>query len=374
MFGGRFLAGAFRNVEGTSAKLMSYQKQWRSNAFAFSSRASILTASSAQQKYSGGRFTDPNLISRRFFSHGSGNSDSGTSSLKNALLAAIGGLLAIGSGAVYRSMVDDKSIFAGYYLAHCGPCDNPCAGKDGEGGGGEPPCVEKKCEDSPCLRKLDCEEQNIIKANGDLERVLKDVKSKAIEYTEAAMKAYCEAIDLMQQFLNQGYCVIDNDDLEPPAYEESWCCVYDIAKKRCEKVRDALEKGQCAWELLCRLREVVEAGKACKYTKCNPLLCIAEEALGCAEKELLALKSKLDCITSDHEMAEQYKQVIEDFKKDLQVDIEPMKECCEIKYQEQEVALMINAAYKRVVRAQKEMAQVLVCTGKVPERLQQTCC
>jgi len=85
------------------------------------------------------------------------------------------------------------------------------------------------------------------------------------------------------------------------------------------KVKEALEKGQCAWELLCRLREVIENGKACKYTSCNPLLITAEEALMCAERELLNAKSKMDCINSESRLVEQYRNVVEDFRRDLKV-------------------------------------------------------
>ncbi|CAL8111288.1 unnamed protein product [Orchesella dallaii] len=205
---------------------------------------------------------------------------------------------------------------------------------------------------------------------------LKEIKSKVIENTDAAMKAYCEVIAVMQDYIDQSYVAIDADNLESPKYEEYWCCVYDLAKTRCDKVKDALQKGQCAWELLCRLREVIESGKNCKYTSCNPLLVTAEECLTCAEKELLNLKSKMDCIASEHDLVELYRQLIEDFKKDLKSDMKSQldSETCKIQFTEQENALMINEAYKRVIRAHKEMAQVLVCTGQIPDRLQATLC
>lgn len=85
------------------------------------------------------------------------------------------------------------------------------------------------------------------------------------------------------------------------------------------KVKDALTKGQCAWELLCRLREIIENGKNCKYTSCNPLLITAEEALLCAERELLNAKAKMDCMQTESRLVEQYRNVVEDFRRDLKV-------------------------------------------------------
>ena len=43
-------------------------------------------------------------------------------------------------------------------------------------------------EDSACLRRMDKEEELIAKANQELEKALKDVKPKAQEATEAALK------------------------------------------------------------------------------------------------------------------------------------------------------------------------------------------
>ena len=80
-----------------------------------------------------------------------------------------------------------------------------------------------------------------------------------------------------------------------------------------------MTKGQCAWELLCRLREVIENGKSCKYTQCNPLLITAEETLLCAERELLNAKNKMDCIQSESRLVEQYRNLVEDFRRDLKV-------------------------------------------------------
>jgi hypothetical protein len=119
--------------------------------------------------------------------------------------------------------------------------------------------------------------------------------------------------------MDKVYCAIEEDNLESPRFEEVWCDIYDTALKRCEKVKDAILKGQCAWEMLCRLREVIENGKACKYTSCNPLLITAEEALLCAERELLNAKSKMECTQSESRLVEQYRNIVEDFRRDLKV-------------------------------------------------------
>lgn len=334
----------------------------------FAANARLLSTSfgSPQQpKQIRPKFGEMNLISKRFLTNGNGHSAKtgaawGFAGLAAAVGAIIGGL----TGG--KAMWNDENVqtdLLKHFRASCAP---KCEDK----------CVEKKCEDTPCLRSMDCEEELIIKANADLEAALKDVKSKAVEYTEAAMKAYCEAIKIMKEYIDNAYCIIDNDDLEPPMYEEAWCCLYKVAKERCEKVKDALQKGQCAWELLCRLREVIEAGKACKYASCNPLLVTAEEALTCAEKELLNLKAMMDCVNSDHELVDQYRQVIEDFRKDLKNDVDNIVEsgACTIQYAEQEQALMIMQSYRRAVRAQKEVAQAMICSGNIPERLAKTTC
>jgi len=238
-----------------------------------------------------------------------------------------------------------------------------CAGKeDGD-------CIERKCGDSDCLRKTDHEEEMIQRANSELEKALKDVKPKAVDYTEAALKAFCEATELIRQFMDKVYCAIEEDNLQSPRFEEVWCDVYDTSLKRCEKVKEALVKAQCAWEMLCRLREIIEAGKACKYTACNPLLITAEEALLCAERELLNAKAKMECMQSESHLVEQYKTAIEDFRRELKAEMESRPECCE-----KECSPLIEAAYKKVLRIQKELAQTQICSGCIPERLQCTLC
>jgi len=171
---------------------------------------------------------------------------------------------------------------------------------DGKGG-----CEEDKC-DSQCLHKMDKEEELIAKANNDLEKALKDVKPKAMEATESALKAYCEAVVAIKIFMEKAYCAIEDENLDSPRFEEIWCAVYEAAVKRCANVKDALQKGQCAWELLCKLREIIENGKNCKYTSCNPLLITAEETLVCAERELLNAKAKMDCVQSESRLVEQF--------------------------------------------------------------------
>jgi len=272
---------------------------------------------------------------------------------KKKLFSAFTTVLAAG-GLVYAYKTDLNLE----YTAHC--AEDQC----------------KKCEDSACLRRMDKEEELIAKANQELEKALKDVKPKAQEATEAALKAYCEASELIKQFMDKAYCAIENDSLDSPQFEEVWCDVYETAVKRCEKVKDAMTKGQCAWELLCRLREVIENGKNCKYTQCNPLLITAEETLLCAERELLNAKNKMDCIQSESRLVEQYRNLVEDFRRDLKAELESLlaAEDCKSTLTENEAVMVLTHAYKKVLRVQKELAQVQVCSGKVPPKMQQTLC
>lgn len=304
--------------------------------------------------------SDPLLISKRFLhegnrSSGQGNTKASGGFSASLFAAAIGTLIGFGG----------KSLLSGEGVVDRAACACPPKPEC---------CVEKKCEDSACLRKMECEEEKIIKANCDLEKALKAVKCNAVEFTEAAMKAYCAAIKIVKEYQDTAYCIIDNDELSPPEYEETWCCLYKTAKERAEKVKDALQRGQCAWELLCRLRETICDGKNCRYTACNPLLVTAEEALTCAERELLNLKAKLDCVQSDHDMVDCYRDVISCFRKDLKCDVDKLidsGECC-IEFAEQEQALLIQMAYKRAIRAHKEVAQSMICSGNVPERYEKT--
>lgn len=365
MIGGRSFIIAARNGCGFSLKRHNLLKSSLvSNARPFCSIKGTW-GTPDQQTPKAPPLGEMKFINRRFL-HNNYRDTSNTrkwSVASRLVAAALGAIIGLGGKAISER---NDGVWKGYYHAACEKC----------GCGDEEPCVEKKCEDAPCLREMDCQEELIIKANSELEKALKEIKSKAIEYTEAAMKAYCAAIEIMKEYMNQGYCLIDADDLEPPEYEESWCCLYKIAKDRCEKVKDALQKGQCAWELLCRLREVIESGKACQYTACNPLLVTAEESLICAERELLNLKARMDCVSSDHEMVEQYQQVIEDFKTELRKEVDAIIASgeCKICFAEQETALMIIQAYKKAVRTQKDVAQVMICTGDIPERLQETVC
>ncbi|CAG7819505.1 unnamed protein product [Allacma fusca] len=266
--------------------------------------------------------------------------DDDRSPRRKKLVAAFGTVLAAsGLALAYKVYQDDFSV---EYKAQC--AEDDC----------------KKCEDSTCLRRMDKEEELIAKANQELEKALKDVKPKAQEATEAALKAYCEASDLIKQFMDKAYCAIENDNLDSPQFEEVWCDVYETAVKRCEKVKDAMNKGQCAWELLCRLREVIENGKNCKYTQCNPLLITAEETLLCAERELLNAKNKMDCIQSESRLVEQYRNLVEDFRRDLKAELESLlaAEDCRSTFTENECAMVLTHAYKKVLRVQKELAQV----------------
>jgi len=250
---------------------------------------------------------------------------------------------------------------------HIGPLTVHCA---------EEKCSEKKCEDSACLRKMDKEEELIAKANSELESALKDVKPKVVSYTEDALKAFCDASALIKEFMDKAYCAIEEDGVDSPRFEEVWCDVYDVAVKRCAKVKEALQKGQCAWELLCRLREVIENGKSCRYTHCNPLLITAEETLLCAERELLNAKSKMDCIQAESRLVEQYRNLVEAFRRDLKAEMDSLipAEDCKCTLTDNECTMVITHAYKKVLRAQKELAQVQVCSEQVPPKMQATLC
>jgi len=239
----------------------------------------------------------------------------------------------------------------GTFLVHC-------AEKEGEGC--EDDCIERKCGDSDCLRKMDGEEEMIRKANSELEKALKDVKPKAIELTEAALKAFCEGAELIKIFIDKVYCAVEEENLMSPRFEAVWCDVYDAAMKRCEKAKEALAKGTCAWEMLCRLREVIENGKSCKYTSCNPLLVTAEEALLCAERELLNSKAKMECLLAESRVVEQFRNLIEDFRRDLKAELDSMipSEDCKGTLTANECTMVLTHAYKKILRIQKELASI----------------
>lgn len=315
---------------------------------------------------------DISLISKRFLhnEYGSSFSRSKWSLASGLFAAAVGTIIGLGS----KLFVDHKSTdssWKGFFHAACAT-KSGCECKE------EEKCVERKCEDSPCLRSMECEEELIRKANADLEYALKETKAKVVEYTEYAIEAYCAAIKIMQQYMNNAYCLLDvSDNLEPQKYEEAWCCIYNIALERCAAVKDALQKGMCAWELLCCFREIIEEGKNCKYTSCNPLLPLAEETFDCAEQKLLELKKRMDDVSSQHKMVEQFQEVIAEFRKELRVEVDDIVKndtVCNIQYTEQETALMIIQAYKKVLRVQKEAAQAMVCIGNVPEPHDETEC
>jgi len=234
-----------------------------------------------------------------------------------------------------------------------------------------------KCEDSSCLRILDKEEELISRANGELEKALREVKGKAVEATEVALKAYCETTDIIKLFMDKVYCALSQDNMESPRFEEVWCDVYETALKRCEKVIDAMRKGQCAWELICRLREIIENGKACKYTQCNPLLLTAEESILCAERELLNAKSRMECVQSDSPLVEQYRALIEDFRSDLKAELDSKtagNSECKGTFGDNECVTILSYAYKKVLRIQMELGQIQVCNGRVPPNQQKTLC
>lgn len=236
--------------------------------------------------------------------------------------------------------------------AHCAGdgCEDKKKSKD--------QCEDKKCENSECLRKTDREEELIAKANMELEKALKDTKGKAIEFTEAALKAYCDAIAAIKVFMNKTYCAVEEETLLSPRFEDVWCDVYEALKKRCELAKTALEKGQCAMELLRRLREIVENGKACRFTKCNPLLVTAEETLNCAEKELCAKRTEMDVLLKESRVVEQYRNVVEEFRRDLKAEAESLvpSENCKVTLSENESNMIFTHAYKKILRVQKELS------------------
>lgn len=199
----------------------------------------------------------------------------------------------------------------------------------------------------------------IQKANQELERALRDTKGKAIEFTEAALKAYCDAIEAIKIFMNKVYCAVEEENLDSPRFEEVWCDVYEALTKRCDLAKSAMEKGQCAWELLRRLREVIENGKACKYTQCNPLLKTAEDTLICAEKELCSKKACMDQLLKESRVVEQYRNIIEEFRRDLKAEAESLvpSEECRVTLTDNEANMVLTHAYKKILRVQKELSK-----------------
>jgi len=230
----------------------------------------------------------------------------------------------------------------------CGDAKDKCEEKK---------CEEKKCDTSECLRKTDCEEEIIQKANCDLEKALKDTKSKAVDYTENALKAYCDAIIAIKEFMNKTYCAVEDEELESPHFDEVWADVYKALKTRCEMSKIAMEKGACAWELLKRLREVIENGKACKYTACHPLLVTAEETLVCAEKELCQKKVEMETLLKESRPVEQYRNLVEEFRRDLKAEAESLvpNDCCRVTLNDNEANMILTHAYKKILRIQKEL-------------------
>jgi len=219
-------------------------------------------------------------------------------------------------------------------------------------------CQERKCETSDCLRKTDCEEEIIQKANCELEKALKDTKGKAVDYTENALKAYCDAIAAIKEFMNKVYCAVEDEDLESPHFDQVWADVYKSLKTRCDLAKIAMEKGSCAWELLKRLREVIEAGKTCRYTSCHPLLVTAEETLVCAETELCAKKTEMETLLKESRPVEQYRNLVEEFRRDLKAEAESLvpNDCCRVTLNDNEANMVLTHAYKKILRIQKEMS------------------
>jgi len=285
----------------------------------------------------------------RFFSKHAGSEEStnGTRQQQHWATLAIG-LFGLGTSAYIFSTADKDLVDASLITtAHCAPS------------GCEDECQERKCDQSDCLRKTDREEELIAKANCELEKALKDTKPKAVEFTEAALTAYCDAIDAIKVFMNKTYCAIEEETLETPRFEDVWCDVLEALKKRCDAAKLAMEKGQCAWELLRRLREIIENGKSCKYTSCNPLLVTSEETMLCAEKELCGKKAAMDLLLKESRVVEQYRNIIEEFRRDLKAEADSLvpSEDAKVTLTENEANMVFLHAYKKILRVQKEMSK-----------------
>ncbi|CAL8109995.1 unnamed protein product [Orchesella dallaii] len=288
------------------------------------------------------RLVNMTAIPRRFFSKQAESGESNGQRKQHWSTLAVG-LFGLGASAVIFSTADKDLVDASLITtAHCAIGDD---------------CEEKKCDQSDCLRKQDREEELIAKANSELEKALRDTKPKAVEFTEAALTAYCDAIESIKLFMNKTYCAIEEESLESPRFEDVWCDVLDAAKKRCEAAKTAMEKGQCAWELLRRLREIIDNGKACKYTSCNPLLVTSEETMLCAEKELCGKKATMDLLLKESRVVEQYRNMVEEFRRDLKAEADSLipSEDCKVTLTENEANMVFLHAYKKILRIQKEM-------------------
>lgn len=226
----------------------------------------------------------------------------------------------------------------------CGEEENKC-------------CKPKKCEDSDCLRKSEQEEELIKKANCELEKALRETKCRAVEFTEEALKAYCCAIDATKKFMDKVYCATEDATIDSPGFDDSWFDVKNWMCRRADLAKSALEKGQCAWELLRRLGDIIENGRLCKYTSCNPLLCTAEETLVCAEKELCAKKKEMDDLLKESRVAEQYRNLVEEFRRDLKGEAESLVPSDEarVTLTENEANMILTHVYKKILRCQKEL-------------------
>lgn len=281
--------------------------------------------------------------------------------------ALAAGLLGIGGVALclpeeFKKNSFINSVFPTAYCAE-GMCGQKVPEKCVEDTPKETKCKEKECDQSDCLRKTDKEEEMIRKANQELEKALRDTKGKAVEFTDTAIRAYCDAIEALKIFMNKTYCAVEEESLDSPRFEEVWCDVYDWMIKRCDLSKQAMEKGQCAWELLKRLRDVIENGKNCRYTQCNPLLVTAEETCNCAEKELCAKKQQMDALLKESRVVEQYRNLIEEFRRDLKAEADSLVpgEDCRVTLTENETDMVLTHAYKKILRVQQELKKAGKC-------------
>lgn len=284
-----------------------------------------------------------------------------TKSIRNYWPAAAvtAGLIGIG-GSIFS--VNMKSFLP---TAFC-ECNDKCAESPKNKCQCNKKCPEKSCDGlSECLQQTNQEDEIIRQANAELETALKDARKKLVELTEAAVKAYCAAIEALKIYIDKVYCASETLSLEFPRFDEIWCDVAAARDKSCQLVKDALEKGDCAWALITRYREIIENGRACHYTRCNPLLETSEKVLCCAEKEFCAKRKAAECLMQEARAAEQFANLIEEFRRDLKSEgdsIAPEELFSTIYPNERD--MILTHVYKKILRAQKEVATGCGCSFK----------
>lgn len=111
----------------------------------------------------------------------------------------------------------------------------------------------------------------------------------------------------------------------------------------------------------------------------------------------------MDCIQSESKLVEQYRNLVEDFRRDLKVNnqisvhlnmaianMHAINGCFSKQAEvdslftgdkeykstltDNENVLILTHAYKKVIRVQMELAQCQVCNSQVPSEQAETCC